>query len=73
VWTPSPFESRRSPRETYRDLVREQVLERVGMTWSGFFAMDVVEPDVAETTDLVRARSPHVPGDRTWALWPQGP
>jgi CubicO group peptidase (beta-lactamase class C family) len=39
--------------ETYRDLVRRRVFERAGMTRSGFFAMDVVEPDVAEGADLV--------------------
>ncbi len=40
----------------YRDLVRTGVFDRAGMTDSGFFAMDVVEPGVAEGADLVDGR-----------------
>ena len=32
----------------YRDYVRQRIFGPAGMTRSGFFAMDVVEPDVAE-------------------------
>src|SRR5215203_6335083 len=33
---------------TYREYVSEHVFARAGMNRSGFFRMDVVEPDVAE-------------------------
>jgi CubicO group peptidase (beta-lactamase class C family) len=37
----------------YREYVRANVFERAGMRDSGFFRMDLVEPDVAEGTDPV--------------------
>jgi CubicO group peptidase (beta-lactamase class C family) len=46
----------RATGSTYRDRVRTHVFERAGMTDSGFFAMDVVEPLVAEGADLVDGR-----------------
>lgn len=42
--------------ESYRDLVQERVFEPAGMTSSGFFAMDVVTPGVAEGADLIDGR-----------------
>ena len=42
--------------ETYRDRVRRLVFTPAGMTRSDFFAMDVIEPDVAEGADLVGGR-----------------
>ncbi|MGB8361801.1 MAG: serine hydrolase domain-containing protein [Acidimicrobiia bacterium] len=41
---------------SYRDRVAEHVFEPAGMTGSGFFAMDIVEPDVAEGADPVDGR-----------------
>jgi CubicO group peptidase (beta-lactamase class C family) len=38
----------RATGSTYRDYVAEHVFARAGMDRSGFFRMDVVEPDVAE-------------------------
>ncbi len=38
---------------SYRDYVRKRVFGPAGMERSGFFAMDVVEPDVAEGADPV--------------------
>lgn len=38
---------------TYRDLVRSRVFEVAGMSDSGFFSMDLVEPGVAEGADLI--------------------
>ena len=43
----------RSTGLPYRDYVRDQVFVPAGMTRSGFFAMDVVEPDVAEGLEPV--------------------
>jgi len=40
--------------ETYRDVVRRDVLARAGMTRSGFFHMAEAEPDVAEGWEPVR-------------------
>jgi CubicO group peptidase (beta-lactamase class C family) len=37
----------------YRDYVRERVFAPAGMTRSGFFAMDEVEPDVAEGVEPI--------------------
>lgn len=42
--------------QRYRDRVRDRVFAPAGMNRSGFFAMDVVEPDVAEGADLVDER-----------------
>jgi CubicO group peptidase (beta-lactamase class C family) len=42
--------------ERYRDRVRDRVFAPAGMSRSGFFAMDVVEPDVAEGADMVDGR-----------------
>lgn len=43
----------RATQMPYRDYVRTNVFERAGMTRSGFFRMDVVEPDVAEGVEPV--------------------
>ena len=42
--------------QTYRDRVTERVFGPAGMDGSGFFAMDVVEPGVAEGADQVDGR-----------------
>jgi CubicO group peptidase (beta-lactamase class C family) len=41
----------RATGRRYREVVAERVLAAAGMTRSGFFAMDVVEPGVAEGAD----------------------
>lgn len=46
----------RATGERYRDRVRNRIFEPAGMTRSGFFAMDVVERDVAEGADRVDGR-----------------
>lgn len=46
----------RATGDLYRDRVKEHVFGRAGMTRSDFFAMDVVEPDVAEGADLADGR-----------------
>jgi len=46
----------RATGQAYRELVRTRVFERAGMSRSGFFAMDVVEQEVAEGADLVDGR-----------------
>jgi CubicO group peptidase (beta-lactamase class C family) len=43
----------RATGSTYRDYATEQVLARAGMTRSGFFRMDVVQPDVAEGVEAI--------------------
>jgi CubicO group peptidase (beta-lactamase class C family) len=43
----------RATGSTYRDYVAEHVFTRAGMSRSGFFRMDVVEPDVAEGVEAV--------------------
>lgn len=42
--------------QSYRERVTERVFEPAGMTDSGFFAMDIVEPGVAEGADPVDGR-----------------
>jgi CubicO group peptidase (beta-lactamase class C family) len=46
----------RATGEPYRQRVQTHVFDRAGMTESGFFSMDVVEPRVAEGADLVEGR-----------------
>ena len=46
----------------YRDYVREHVFAPAGMNRSGFFRMDVVEPDVAEGTDPIRDEAGEIVG-----------
>ncbi len=43
----------RATGATYRDYVAEHVFARAGMSRSGFFRMDAVEPDVAEGVEPV--------------------
>jgi len=43
----------RATGSTYRDYVAEHVFARAGMSRSGFFRMDVVEPDVAEGVEAI--------------------
>jgi CubicO group peptidase (beta-lactamase class C family) len=43
----------RATGQNYRDYVRERVFEAAGMHRSGFFAMDEVEPDVAEGVEPI--------------------
>ena len=43
----------RATGSTYRDYVAEHVFARAGMNRSGFFRMDVVEPDVAEGVEPI--------------------
>ena len=40
--------------QAYRDYVETNVFDRAGMDRSGFFRMDVVEPDVAEGVEPIR-------------------
>jgi len=42
--------------DSYRQRVQTRIFERAGMTESGFFSMDVVEPRVAEGADLVEGK-----------------
>ena len=44
----------RATGSTYREYVTEHVFARAGMNRSGFFRMDVVEPDVAEGVEAVK-------------------
>ena len=46
----------KATRQSYRDRVTERVFGPAGMDGSGFFAMDVVEPGVAEGADQVDGR-----------------
>ena len=47
---------------TYRDYVTEHVFARAGMNRSGFFRMDVVEPDVAEGVEAITDKNGRVVG-----------
>ena len=49
---------------TYRDYVAERVFAPAGMARSGFFQMDVVEPDVAEGADPIRGSDGAITGWR---------
>ena len=44
----------RATGSTYREYVTEHVFARAGMNRSGFFRMDVVEPDVAEGVEAIK-------------------
>lgn len=46
----------RATGQSYRDRVTGRLFEQAGMTGSGFFAMDIVEPGVAEGADPVDGR-----------------
>jgi CubicO group peptidase (beta-lactamase class C family) len=46
----------RASGTAYRDYVTDRVFGPAGMDHSGFFAMDLVEPDVAEGADAVTAK-----------------
>jgi len=46
----------------FRDYVSEHVFARAGMERSGFFRMDVVEPDVAEGVEAIRADDGSITG-----------
>ena len=54
----------RATGSTYREYVTEHVFARAGMTRSGFFRMDVVEPDVAEGVEGIHDESGAVVGWR---------
>jgi CubicO group peptidase (beta-lactamase class C family) len=47
---------------TFREYVSEHVFARPGMHRSGFFRMDVVEPDVAEGVEAIRAEDGSITG-----------
>jgi CubicO group peptidase (beta-lactamase class C family) len=49
---------------TYREYVSEHVFARAGMTRSGFFRMDIVEPDVAEGVEAVEDENGGIVGWR---------
>jgi CubicO group peptidase (beta-lactamase class C family) len=46
----------------YRDYVREHVFARANMERAGYFSMDVVEPDVAEPVEAIRAADGTITG-----------
>ena len=54
----------RATGSTYREYVAEHVFTRAGMNRSGFFRMDVVEPDVAEGVEAIEAEDGRVVGWR---------
>jgi CubicO group peptidase (beta-lactamase class C family) len=54
----------RATGSTYREYVTEHVFARAGMNRSGFFRMDVVEPDVAEGVEAVKDENGGVVGWR---------
>ena len=54
----------RATGSTYREYVTEHVFPRAGMNRSGFFRMDVVEPDVAEGVEAVKGENGGVVGWR---------
>ena len=54
----------RATGSTYRDYVTEHVFARAGMNRSGFFRMDVVEPDVAEGVEAIKDENGGVVGWR---------
>jgi CubicO group peptidase (beta-lactamase class C family) len=54
----------RATGSTYREYVSEHVFARAGMNRSGFFRMDVVEPDVAEGVEAVKDENGGVVGWR---------
>jgi CubicO group peptidase (beta-lactamase class C family) len=54
----------RATGSTYREYVTEHVFAGAGMTRSGFFRMDVVEPDVAEGVEGIEDESGGVVGWR---------
>ena len=47
----------RATGSTYREYVTEHVFARAGMNRSGFFRMDVVEPDVAEGVEAIEDKN----------------
>lgn len=49
---------------SYRDYVQADIFDRAGMTRSAFLRMDVVEPDVAEGVEAIRADDGTVTGWR---------
>jgi CubicO group peptidase (beta-lactamase class C family) len=49
---------------TYREYVSEHVFARAGMNRSGFFRMDIVEPDVAEEVEALEDESGGIVGWR---------
>ena len=54
----------RATGSTYREYVTQHVFARAGMNRSGFFRMDVVEPDVADGVEAVQDESGGVIGWR---------
>ncbi len=54
----------RATGSTYREYVAEHVFTRAGMNRSGFFRMDVVEPDVAEGVEAIEVEDGRVVGWR---------
>jgi CubicO group peptidase (beta-lactamase class C family) len=54
----------RATGSTYRGYVTEHVFARAGMNRSGFFRMDIVEPDVAEGVEAVKDENGGVVGWR---------
>lgn len=54
----------RATGSTYREYVAEHVFTRAGMNRSGFFRMDVVEPDVAEGVEAIEVEDGGVVGWR---------
>jgi CubicO group peptidase (beta-lactamase class C family) len=54
----------RATGSTYREYVAEHVFTRAGMNRSGFFRMDVVEPDVAEGVEAIEVDDGGVVGWR---------
>jgi CubicO group peptidase (beta-lactamase class C family) len=54
----------RAAATTYRDYVAEHVFTPAGMSRSGFFRMDVVEPEVAEGVEAIESEDGGVAGWR---------
>jgi CubicO group peptidase (beta-lactamase class C family) len=54
----------RASGRTFREYVTEHVFARAGMTSSGFFRMDVVEPDIAEGVEPIEGAEGGVIGWR---------
>ena len=54
----------RATQAQYRDFVRANVFGPAGMTRSGFFRMDVVEPDVAEGVEPILSADQRIVGWR---------
>ena len=52
----------RATGSTYREYVTAHVFARAGMNRSGFFRMDVVEPDVAEGVEAIKDKNGGVVG-----------